>query len=47
MTFFLNAIELWIAADLKKGDGMPAVNGCNIAADAEVSAAIICISSNL
>jgi predicted RNase H-like HicB family nuclease len=31
----IDAIELWITVGLKKGEEMPIVNGCRLAADAE------------
>lgn len=33
----IDAIELWITVGLKKGEEMPVVNGCRLAADVEVS----------
>ncbi len=33
----IDAIELWITVGLKKGEEMPVVNGCHLAADVETS----------
>lgn len=33
----IDAIELWVTVGLKKGEEMPVVNGCRIAADVKVS----------
>lgn len=32
----IDAIELWVTVGLKKGEKMPVVNGCRIAADVKV-----------
>ncbi len=32
----IDAIELWVTVGLKKGEEMPVVNGCRIAADVKV-----------
>ena len=32
----IDAIELWITVGLKKGEEMPVINGCRLAADIEV-----------
>jgi predicted RNase H-like HicB family nuclease len=33
----IDAIELWVTVGLKKGEKVPIVNGCRIAADVKVS----------
>lgn len=33
----IDAIELWITVGLRKGEEMPVVNGCHLAADVETS----------
>lgn len=33
----IDAVELWVTVGLKKGEEMPVVNGCRIAADIKVS----------
>jgi predicted RNase H-like HicB family nuclease len=33
----IDAIELWITVGLKRGEEMPVINGCHLAADVEVS----------
>ena len=32
----IDAIELWVTVGLKKGEKMPVINGCRIAADIKV-----------
>lgn len=34
----MDAIDLWVTVGLKRGEEMPVVNGCHLAADVEVSA---------
>ena len=33
----IDAIELWVTIGLKKGEKMPVINGCRLAADSKVS----------
>lgn len=32
----IDAIELWVTVGLKKGEKMPVINGCRLAADSKV-----------